>query len=370
MTLVVFFSRGMSLEGWRRAGILDRELALYRELSPDLDRLAFVTYGGRDDGRVAEAMPRLDVLPNVWNLPSNLYSVLAPWLHRKYLRTASALRTNQINGGWCAVVAKWLFGTPLVVRCGFLWADNVERETTSPLRRRVSRALERKVFRSADRIVVASAGHAAAVAARYGVAPDVITVVPNYVDTRKFKLRSDVPREANRVTFVGRLEPEKNVDVLIEALAGLAGVELSIVGDGSRRAALEQQARALGVKAQFHGRVAHDDLPVLLGRTGVFVLPSQYEGNPKALVEAMASGAAVVGTRVSGIQEIIADGSNGLLSGPSADELRSVIRRLLEDAPLRERLAAAGLAYVQTHCTLTVAVERERAVLRDLVART
>ena len=45
MKLVVFFSRGMSLDGWRRAGILERELALYRILMPHLERLAFVTYG-------------------------------------------------------------------------------------------------------------------------------------------------------------------------------------------------------------------------------------------------------------------------------------------------------------------------------------
>src|SRR6478672_3494374 len=78
MRLVVFFSRGMSLEGWRRAGILDRELALYRGLRPHLEHLAFLTYGGQADLDLVAQLPDVEVLPNRLHLSSNLYSLLAP----------------------------------------------------------------------------------------------------------------------------------------------------------------------------------------------------------------------------------------------------------------------------------------------------
>lgn len=363
MTLVVFFTRGMSLEGWHRAGILERELALYRGLSRDLDRLAFVTYGGADDRRFVADMPGLDVLSNPWRLPANLYSVVAPLVHRRYLRAASVFRTNQINGAWSAVVARTLFRRPLVVRCGFLWADNVARATRNPLRRAVSRWLERRAFRAADRIVVASEPHARSIATRYGIDAGRITVIPNYVDTSRFRPLPGATRENGRVVFVGRLEPEKNVSALLEAVQPLPGIRLTIAGDGSLRSRLEREARDLGVEAEFLGRVEHDDLPALLNRSQVFVLPSRYEGSPKALIEAMACGVPVVGTRVPGIEDVIVDRRDGLLAGPSAVEIRACLAELLGNAGLRQQLGAAGVQYVAERCSLNVAVERERAVL-------
>jgi hypothetical protein len=124
MRLVVFFSRGMSLEGWERAGILDRELALYRALRPHLESLAFVTYGGTRDLDLGRQIPGVEVLANLRGLSPNRYSLAALWIHRRALRTATVFKTNQINGGWSAALARRLFGRKLVVRCGFLWSES------------------------------------------------------------------------------------------------------------------------------------------------------------------------------------------------------------------------------------------------------
>ena len=101
--LVVFFSRGMSLDGWRQAGILEREMALYRALRPHLEHLAFVTYGGADDLRLLGQASGVEVLVNRWSLPANLYSVLAPYLHRRTLSRATVLRPikSTVRGVLC-----------------------------------------------------------------------------------------------------------------------------------------------------------------------------------------------------------------------------------------------------------------------------
>ena len=78
MNLVVFFSRGMSLEGWERAGILERELALYRALLPHLDHLAFVTYGGTADLELGRRIPGIEVLPNLRGLSPNRSKAALP----------------------------------------------------------------------------------------------------------------------------------------------------------------------------------------------------------------------------------------------------------------------------------------------------
>jgi glycosyltransferase involved in cell wall biosynthesis len=360
--LVVFFTRGMSLGGWHSAGILDRELALYRALIDDLGALTFVTYGGAGDAQWASKVPGLEVLPNRWRLPANLYSVVAPLLHWRRLRQATLFRTNQINGAWCAVVAKTLFRKPLVVRGGYVWAER-QRHGTGCLRWLIVRMLQRLVIRSADRIIVAGKADADALARASPGRGDRIVVVPNYVDCSIFHPLPHVTPEPGRVLFVGRLEDVKNVGALIEAVATLPGVSLTLVGAGALQPGLERAASTSGARVEFLGRLPQDQIPALMCRSQALVLPSHYEGNPKVLFEAMACGVPVVGTRVRGIQDVIVDGVTGVLCGTSAGEIRSALERVLLDVGLRERLRNAALAWVRECCSLSLAVARERALL-------
>lgn len=363
--LVVFFTRGMSLDGWHRAGILDRELTLYRELIDDLSALTFVTYGDAADARWVHDLPRVDVLPNRWGLPANLYSVLAPCLHWRRLRKASVFRTNQINGAWCGLIAKLLFRKPLVVRGGYLWADAMRRQTSSRWRRLAARMIERLVIRAADRVVVAGDADAADVAS-YGVdRSSGIVVVPNYVDFSRFRPLRDVTPEPGRILFIGRLEYQKNAVALVQAVQALPGTTLTIVGDGSLRADLERDVHAGGAQVEFLGRLPQERLPQLLCRSQVFILPSHWEGNPKALFEAMACGVPVIGTRVPGIEQVLVDGVTGVVCGTSAAEIREALERVLRDAPLRDRLRNGALAWVRERCSLALAVARERTLLES-----
>ena len=239
MRLVVFFSRGMSLTGWLKAWILDRELALYRALLPHLDHLAFVTYGGTEEQALAAQVPGVEVLPNRWRLPSNLYSVVAPLLHRRALARATIFKTNQINGAWCAVIAARLFRKKLVVRCGFLWSDFVARLHAGTWRPAVARRLERWAFRAADVVIVAAEADSATIIERYGLERSRVHVIPNYVDTAAFRPMPELEREPGRVTFIGRLDDQKNVMALLEAVEGLPGVTLVLIGEGPLRGQLE-----------------------------------------------------------------------------------------------------------------------------------
>lgn len=364
--MAVFFTRGMSLEGWHRAGILERELALYRELVPDLSGLTFVTYGGVNDAAWANGLSSLEVLSNRWSLPTNLYSVLAPMLHWRRLRRASVFRTNQINGAWCGVVAKLLFRKALVVRCGFLWADFVTGLGASRWRHAITRGIERLIMRAADFIVVAAPADASSIVCRYGIDASRVTVIPNYVDTRRFRPLAEVRVEAGRLAFVGRLEAQKNLESLIDALGTLPGVALTVIGDGSLRPNLEARARALDVRVDFIGPLPHSALPHALNRSEVFVLPSHYEGTPKALLEAMACGVPVIGANTPGIREILVHRENGFVCGTSPTEIHAALVEVLNDADLRQRMRDGGLRYVHERCSLQIAVERERALLASI----
>lgn len=362
----MFFSRGMSLAGWRMAGILDRELALYRALLPHLERLSFVTYGGTEERGLASQIPGVEILANGWSLPSNLYSVLAPFLHRRALRQATIFKTNQINGAWCAVIAKRLFRKKLVVRCGFLWSDSMARVHAGTLRQAAASRLERQAFRAADAVIVAGEADRRTIVDRYRLDASRVYVIPNYVDTAAFRPMPEVTREPGLITFVGRLSDEKNVMALVDAVAGLAGVTLIIIGSGPLEDQLRASAGRRPGSVTILGTRPHAELPVLLNRSAAFVLPSHYEGNPKALVEAMACGVPVIGTRVPGIQEMVVHRETGYLCGTSAGEIRAALQDVLGDVALRARMSAGAIAYARERCSVESAVERELGLLRSL----
>src|SRR5689334_14971141 len=114
--------------------------------------------------------------------------------------------------------------------------------------------------------------------------------------------------------FVGRLEKQKGVDVLLDGFARLAGApQLWIVGDGSLKGELEAQARKLGVhdRVRFEGAVA-DASPFYWG-ADAFAIASRWEGLPLALLEAQAAGLPVVAAAAGGVAEAIREGTTGCL---------------------------------------------------------
>ena len=142
------------------------------------------------------------------------------------------------------------------------------------------------------------------------------------------------------VGVVARLEPEKGHPTLLEAwplvLHAVPDAYLLIVGEGSRRDALEAQARELRIahRVVFTGR--RDDVPAVTAALDVAVLPSYREAQGMAILEAMALSRPVVASNVGGIPEMIEDGVTGLLVPPhDAEALSAAIVRLLNEPSAR-----------------------------------
>jgi glycosyltransferase involved in cell wall biosynthesis len=149
------------------------------------------------------------------------------------------------------------------------------------------------------------------------------------------------------VGVVARLEPEKGHPTLLEAwpqvLREVPDVYLLIVGEGSRRDALEAQARELRIahRVVFTGR--RDDVPAVTAALDVAVLPSYREAQGMVILEAMALSRPVIASNVGGIPEMIEDGVTGLLVPPhDAGALAAAIVRLLKNHPLADTLGRAG----------------------------
>lgn len=156
---------------------------------------------------------------------------------------------------------------------------------------------------------------------------------------------------------VANLRPEKNHKLLISAFSRVAkeleNIRLVLVGFDCMGGEIQRFAAKSGVgeKILFLGQ--RDDVPELLRIFDIFCLTSVYEGLPLTVLEAMASGVPVIGANVLGINEVIRNDTNGLLF-PKNDEKRlaDLMKRLLMDGKLRERLSKQGRSYVEKYYNL------------------
>ena len=229
-------------------------------------------------------------------------------------------------------------------------------------------------LRSADAIVVTTPADRDFIAERHHLDADRITIVPNPIDIEVFHpdRSPENPYEKtpieddDGILTIGRLVPEKNLLSLITAMTSINTATLHIVGSGPEESDLRSMA---GSNVKFLGRVSNSDIPDLHRHAQVFVLASRYEGSPKALLEAMACGKAVVGADSPGIREVIEDGVNGLLVPGEAGALAEAINRLLGDKALRSRLGAAARQYVVTANSEAASVALERVLIRRLVGK-
>ncbi|MGW8481798.1 glycosyltransferase family 4 protein [Microbacterium sp. NPDC055903] len=171
-----------------------------------------------------------------------------------------------------------------------------------------------------------------------------VHLVPNSIEIDRFPYSGPSPVRADaplRIVAVGRLVAKKGFDVLLDAVAALAhdGVALrvTLAGGGELAEELADQVRASGLEGvvRMTGPIRQDEVSALLRVADVFAAPcviaedGNADGLPTVLLEAMAAGVVCVSTRVTGIPEVVIDGSTGLLCTPgSVSELAAALRRL------------------------------------------
>ena len=260
-------------------------------------------------------------------------------------------RTDVVHAhGYKADVYAWmaLRGTtaPLVSTC-HTWYDN-------DLAVRLYGALDRFLLRQFDAVVAVSDEVRDRLFGA-GVAPAKVSIIRNGIDLRPFLLAEQVRRQRQnqtagsplRVGLVGRLSPEKGVDLFLRAAAETARVlpnaSFVIAGDGPDRSSLEQLIGELGLqgRATLLGRT--DDMLGFYGSLDVLVSASRQEGLPIALLEGMASALPVVATAVGAVPQVVRNGQTGILLPPGdPGKLSAAVQQVLRDDHLRSSLGKAA----------------------------
>lgn len=350
--LTLFLSSGKSLRWWHKEGLLSREIALYLRFLSDgiFDRIQIFSYDAGDRAFVealADEDPnfrRIEILAPAKRAFTGamalLWAIIGPFRHRRRIARSGALKTNQINGSWAALLASILSRRPLILRMGYLLSRRLSKNGQS-LRAGVARMLERVAYRSARFILVTSQEVAEGLRADRSTAAKTV-LTPTYVDVTAFTPKRDY-RFDEPVIWVGRFSEQKNLRNLILGCA-LAGRDLVLVGRGELEPELRELAAQVPIRVEFAGMIPNEALAAKLRQHSVFVLPSLHEGLPKVLIEAMASGLVCIGSNIPGITDLIVDGETGyLVEGFEPAAIASAIDRAHSesDAAIGRRARAA-----------------------------
>lgn len=233
---------------------------------------------------------------------------------------------------------------------------------------------EKQVLRRADRIVVATLAELTQLRFLYKADASKMVVIPPGVDVSHFysipsdeaKMYIGLKPEDRMILFVGRIEPLKGVDTLIEAMACLQPkesrpVHLAIIGGdpsaspeemNAEMARLQNLCEVLGLDQSvvFLGMRDQDKLPYYYSAAEVVVMPSHYESFGMVALEAMACGTPVIASEVGGLAYLVRDGETGFtIPAEEPETLCEKLSWLLNDAELHQKMSAQAAAYAQDY---------------------
>jgi glycosyltransferase involved in cell wall biosynthesis len=332
-----------------------QEMRVFAELDWMRDHGHWVALAAHPDSQIArrarEAGFRFRALPTHKALLPFAACSLALWL---LLNRVELVNTHSSNDGWVAGLAARLAGCRLV-RSRHIEVDYPNRFWSGIAFRTLPHHLLTTSRRIAERL-----------AGELQIPPARVTCVPTGIDLEQFRpgedssLRTELGLD-DRTPLVGMISVLRSwkghatfLDAAARLLEGSRPIHFIIAGDGPGRAELTDKI----AQAPWHGRVTllghRGDVENVLRALDVLVLPSYaHEGIPQIILQAQATGKAVVATRIGGIPEVVEDAVTGLLIEPKdAPALAEKIALLLDHPELRAQLGATGRRYAEKHHSL------------------
>lgn len=378
MNLLLTFTNQVSLKEWDKMGILDREVLLYKKFFQKGIQVTFLTYGDKSDLEYSEFLRDIDIFPMKDKTESKALpffkNVLFPLFNYKKFKKFDIVKTNQMGGSWITWLLKLFFRKKLVVRCGYETYKNelYEYKQLSKHRRGLLRLFNLYIiewisYRLASHIIVTSNFDKNFIIRKFRIKSKKISVVPNIIDTEVFNKRP-AEKKAKSILFIGRLDEAKNLENLIESFEYLEDFSLDIIGKGHLKAFLGAKVEKLKLqsKINFLGNYPNSEIPEVINRYHVLILPSRWEGNPKVLLEAMSCGIACIGSLAPGIKEIIKHKKNGYLCNFDSRSIANAIKRVYEDSELRKTLGYNARKYIINNNSFNKVIEQEIEIYKSL----
>ena len=359
MKVAVFFTWDYSLNTWHESGTIGRELKFFKSLEEKKNiSFTFFTYGDSSEFKLAKEHNINEVFP-VYKSTTYyknkvirlLSSFFIPLKLKNKINNIDMLYQNQLLGCWVPILIKKIYKKPLVIRTGYDMHDFAKQDKKSSLIIFLYKILTIFAVKNCDYFTVTSNADLNRFKNSYPKYTHKFLLRPNWVEVDE--LSDFKNRYSNKLLAVGRLVTQKNFKYLISEFANSKNnLQIDIVGNGPEKNNLTTQAKKHNVKINFLGNLSNSKLLKLYQQYKFFISTSLFEGNPKALLEAMGSGCVVIASNIKNHSDIISDNRNGYLFDIGNNNLNNKFKMLKQTDTNFSKISKDAYLFIKNEYSL------------------
>ncbi|OUX38299.1 MAG: hypothetical protein CBE33_01310 [Candidatus Pelagibacter sp. TMED273] len=370
MKVILFFTYGISLNDWKESGLLNREIQLYKQLHEKYNiEFTFLTYGDSQDLDIIN-LPFIKIFPIYKYLKKSknkyiniLKSTTIPFKISKELKEFDIFKTNQLLGSWVAIISKIIFKKPLMIRTGYDLISFSKRDNKNKLKQYLYYSLTKNALKYSDLYLVSSNVDKRYLSKIFFEYQNKIKLRPNWISissSKNFKDRYD-----KKLISVGRLENQKNFSELIKIFSN-TDFEIEIYGSGTKKSELIDNAKKYNTNLKIFEPVSNEILVNNLSNYKLYISSSNYEGNPKSVLEAMSMGCIVIAKKNKNMEEIIQNNKNGFLY-ETHDQLIDYVELIINNEKLWKEISKSAIDAVVENNSLSKLSDNEYKDYKNLM---
>tara|TARA_B100000945_G_C20390339_1_gene601895 strand:- start:626 stop:1753 length:1128 start_codon:yes stop_codon:yes gene_type:complete len=368
--IALFFTYNYSLKTWSDSGILLKELEIYEMLNRKHGiKFKFITYGYKDEERYIKKFDFIEIIPiyeyiskSKFKLINYIKSFLIPFKIKSLLDDVTLFKQHQLLGSWVSILSKCINKKPLIIRTGYDMFLFSIYEKKSMRIKFLYYFLTLLSLRFANLYTIASTSDSNKLRKYFKYSK--VKIRRNWIKEVK-NIKNLDKRHSDRVLSVGRLEKQKNYSYLIDSLSN-SKYSIDIVGRGSLKESLKKESGEKNVKLKLLDPIDNESLLEVYQDYKYFILTSFYEGNPKALIEAMSSGCIVLASNIENNSEIIDNYINGILVGEGLDSISDALDWLDENPDKASQISTNAINFIDENYLLSDLVEKEYEDYKNL----
>lgn len=361
----LFMNYFSGFQVWDRYGMLSREISLYNNLAGHFRKIYIFSYGNERELEYQKYLKEnVEIVPKKLKVPDVVYELLLPFIYRRIIRNCSILKTNQNSGTIAPALAKIFFRkSKLIIRSGYIGSEFARLSELPFYAKAYFFIAENFSYRFCDRAFIPKSD-SATLLKKYPFLKEKIVAMNNFIDTKVFTKKES--QKKYDIIYIARFDAQqKNHLMLLDSIAGM-GLKLLFIGRGAGKDEVATKAKERGIDLEIIEKVSNEDIPGYYNASRICAFPSAYEGNPKALLEAMSCELPIVAFQAPGISELIENGKSGLLSEMDSSKMKANIQLALSDSELAAALGKNARQYVLENFSAEKLLQKEIEIYNNL----
>ena len=366
MKIAFFFSYKNSIESWKKAGILERELEIFDILNKKYGfHYTFVTYGTQNDSKIVDRS-YIDIVPLKTSKKEIklLNSLLFPFKLKNTLRNVDLIQQNQLPGVWVSIITSFLIKKPLFIRTGYDYLLFSKNQNKNKLKVFVIKQITKYSLKFSSLYTVTSNEDYKFLTKNFQFNNQKLKIRQNWVISTKNPYQKEFLQ--SKILCVGRLAEQKNYEYLLNSFKNIRKISIDIVGTGEKLEVLQKLSRENNISVNFLGKMENSELKKLYSKYEIFISTSTYEGNPKNILEAMGAGCIVIASDIPNHKEIIEDKINGILFNLEKDNLSEIYFNIAKNEELKASIKQNSLEYITKNNNIELIAELINQDLNEL----